>query len=138
MNIKVKIHWCWLPVFLSLFLLEGCNNPSAEQPKEVAITEQETQQGVGLNVGDTLEIVLDANPSTGYAWEPGFYNESVLKPVGEPEFVKQDASLGSGEKQKVHFLAIGPGETKLSLVYRRPFEKATPDSKMFTVDVTVK
>lgn len=124
-------------ILLVVVVIAACDRLKTKTPKEVSIREQEVQQAVGLDVGDTLEIVLSANPATGYGWETGFYNQYVLKPVGEPEYVKQDSNLGTQELQKLHYEAIGEGETELTLVYHRSFEKDVPDLKTFQVNVHV-
>jgi predicted secreted protein len=95
-------------------------------------------QEVGLEVGYILEVVLPANPSTGYAWEAGFYNQSVLKSYGEPEFSSTSTNLGAKESQILHFEAIGEGETELVLVYKRSFENEGEEPQTFQVDVEVK
>ena len=90
-----------------------------------------------MEVGDILEVVLPANPSTGYMWEAGFYNQTVLKPNGEPEFSSSSAKLGAQGSQKLHFEAIGEGETELVLVYRRSFENEGRNPQTFQVNVVV-
>lgn len=122
------------------FILTSCARPELTPipPVEVSIAWSEIDQSVGLEVGDILEIVLPAKPSTGYVWEAGFYNQSVLRPYGEPEFSSTSTDLGSEESQKLHFEAIGEGETELVLVYRRSFEDEEPDRQTFRVYVTVK
>ena len=134
----MKIHKSILFFLLVALALIACSPNEKNTGKEVSITDQELPQSVGLEVGNILEIVLPANPSTGYSWEVGFYNSSMLKPSGEPEFIQQDASLGAEGVQKLHFEAIGAGENELVLVYRRSFEKDLPELKTFNVDVTVK
>ena len=126
-----------LILFLS-FVLASCAQPEPKPSKEVSIAWSEIDQGVGLEVGDILEVVLPANLSTGYLWEIGFYNQSVLKPYGEPEFFSTSTNLGAEESQKLHFEAIGQGETELVLVYQRSFEEQDVNQKTFQVDVTVK
>lgn len=118
-------------------VIASCARQEPKSPKEVSIAWSEIHQGVGLEVGDTLEVVLPANPSTGYIWEVGFYNQSVLKPYGEPEFWSSSADLGAEESQALHFEAIGAGETELILVYQRSFEDEGADQRTFQVDVVV-
>jgi inhibitor of cysteine peptidase len=126
-----------LIVLLSL-VLASCAQQQPNPPKEVSILWSEIDQGVGLEVGDILEVVLPANPSTGYAWEPGFYNQTVLKPYGEAEFSNTGANLGAEEAQIMHFEAIDEGETDLVMVYRRSFEEEGVDQETFQVHVVVK
>lgn len=115
----------------------SCARQQTKTPKEVSIAWSEISQGVGLEVGDTLEVVLPANRSTGYAWEVGFYNQSVLEPYGEPEFSSNSANLGAEESEVLHFAAIGEGETQLILVYQRPFENEEVDPQLFEIKVVV-
>jgi len=134
-NIKAGILFILL--LLSL-VLASCSRPQPKTTKEVSIFWSEVDQSVGLEVGDILEVVLPVNPSTGYAWEAGFYNQSVLKPYGEPEFSSTSTILGAEESQKLHFEAIDVGETDLVLVYRRSFENEGVDQQTFQVHVVVK
>jgi predicted secreted protein len=129
-----------LPILLLSFVLASCARPepTSTPPVEVSIAWSEIDQGVGLEIGDILEVVLPAKTSTGYIWEVGFYNESILKPYGEPEFYSTSTNLGAEESQKLHFEAIGEGETELIMVYRRSFEDEEPDQQIFKVYVTVK
>jgi inhibitor of cysteine peptidase len=135
-NIK-NIPFGVLLVLLLSFVLASCDRPQPKSPKEVGIYWSEIDQGVGLEVGDILEVALPANPSTGYIWEVGFYNQSVLEPYGEPEFSSTSTNLGAEETQKLHFEAIGEGETELVLVYHRSFENEGVDQQTFQVDVVV-
>jgi predicted secreted protein len=127
-----------LLVLLLSFALAACAQPQPDLPVEVSIRWSEIDQGVGLEIGDILEVVLPANPSTGYIWEIGFYNQSVLKPSGEPEFSSTSTNLGAEESQALHFEAVGEGETELVLVYRGPSENEDVQEQTFKVDVSVK
>jgi predicted secreted protein len=129
-NIRIGI----LLILLLSFTLASCSQPEPKPSKEVSIAWSEIDQGVGLDVGDILEIVLPVNSSTGYLWEVGFYNQSVLKSYEEPEFF----STGSEKSQRLHFEAIGEGETEVVLVYRRSLEEEDGNQQTFQVDVTVK
>lgn len=127
-----------LLVLLLSFVLASCSRSQQPPPPvEVSILWSEIDQGVGLAVGDILEVVLPANPATNYAWEAGFYNKSVLKPYGEQEFSSTSTNLSAEETQKLRFEAIGEGETDLVLIYRRAFENVGIDQQTFQVHVFV-
>ncbi len=126
-----------LLILLLSFVPASCAQSQPNPPKEVGIYWSKIDQSVGLEVGDVLEVVLPVNPSTGYIWQVGFYNQSVLRPNGEPEFSSRNANLGMEESQKLHFKAIGEGETELVLVYRRSFENEGVHPKTFQVYVVV-
>ena len=90
-----KILFFVIKVFIvGVLILTGCSaldkkgNQQTARSKEVQLTEKANAcgTGVGLNVGDTLALILDGNPSTGYTWEVGFYANAVVEPLGEPEY----------------------------------------------------
>ena len=137
LNFKI-IKTGMLLILLLPVVVASCARSEPTATKEVSISWSEIDQGVGLQVGDILEVVLPAQPSTGYIWEAGFYNQSVLEPYGEPEFSNTIPGLGAEESQILHFKAIDEGETELVLVYRRSFEDEGTDQQTFQVDVTVR
>jgi predicted secreted protein len=124
-------------ILLLSFVLASCARSQPNPPKEVGIYWSEIDQGVGLGIGDILEVALPANPSTGYIWDSGFYNQSVLKPYGEPEFSRTSTNPGAEVSQKLHFEAIGEGESELVLVYRRSLDEEGGDQQTFQVYVVV-
>ncbi len=135
--IVIIILIIWALLLTSCSALRVQKNQKAPQPKEVQITEKGNSCGstVGLNVGDTLNLVLDGNPSTGYTWEVGFYTNTVVEPLGEAEYQSQSNLVGADGTYTFRFRAIGEGQTQLKMVYHRPFEKDATDLK--TCDVTV-
>jgi len=133
-NIKVGA----LLILLLSFTLSACGQPQQKASKEVSIHWSEIDQGVGLEVGDILEIVLPASPSTGAVWEIGFYNQSVLKPYEDPEYYKLVTDPDAGEFQNVHFEAIDVGETEVWLLYQQPSENEVVYPQAFQVNVVVK
>jgi predicted secreted protein len=125
-------------IIILLLVSTSCARPQPKYPAEISISWSEFVQGVGLEVGDILEVVLPANPFTGYAWEIGFYNPSVLKPYGKTEFSSDYTNVGAEESQKLHLEAIGQGETELVFVYCQPYERAEAYQMTFDINVAVK
>jgi inhibitor of cysteine peptidase len=93
-----------------------------------------------MKKGDNLEIVLKANPTTGYRWEVVSIDTSILKNTGAE--YKADkvppGIVGAGGKTIMRFKSIKKGETLLKLIYHRPFEKDVPPIKEFELNVVVK
>lgn len=133
-----KIKAGLLVILLFSPVLVSCAQPESNSTKEVSIAWSEIDQGVELEVGDILEVVLPANPSTGYIWNVGYYNQSVLKPYGEPEYSNTSTSPGTEESQLLHFKAIGEGETELVLIHQRSFENEGVEQQIFQVYIIVK
>lgn len=131
----------FLFVALTIVLaLIGCNATPTQMPKEVRLTENGGGCGstVGLKSGDTLELVVEGNPSTGYAWEVGFEVPAVIKSTGEPEYSSYSSTVGTGGAYTFHFVAVAEGQATITLIYHRPFEKNAPDLKTCEVTVNVK
>jgi inhibitor of cysteine peptidase len=92
---------------------------------------------VNLRAGDTMEVVLEGNPTTGFSWETAALDASVLKQLGEPEFKPDTSLIGAGGKFTFRFEAVAPGQTLLQLVYHRPWETNVPPEKTFEMTVVV-
>ena len=101
------------------------------------MTAKENGRKVNLNVGDTLSVVLDSNPSTGYSWAVQRLQGGILEQLGEPETRSQGDLLGAGGEVVFRFEAARRGQTELFLVYRRPFESNVAPAATFSVTVSV-
>lgn len=108
---------------------------------DIALTEADNGTVVSASVGSTLTVTLAGNPTTGYEWEVSEVDANVLAPAGEPQYVSDAAPegvVGVGGTYTFTFAAVAPGDTTLSLVYRRPFEPDdTPPVETFVVNVSV-
>ncbi|VVB88714.1 Chagasin family peptidase inhibitor I42 [uncultured archaeon] len=97
-----------------------------------------------LTKGQTLNVTLEANPSTGYSWEVVELNNNILRQIGEPEyqqisnFTSEHPVVGAPVMQNFRFEIINTGQTTLKLVYRRPWEKDAAPSNNFSVDLVVR
>jgi inhibitor of cysteine peptidase len=101
------------------------------------VTEEDDTRTVELQVGDILEVTLDANPTTGYQWEMAQVDTSVLKAVGEPVYATREAGLGAGGIVTLRFEAAAAGETTLNLAYQRPFETDAAPTQTFSLSIAV-
>lgn len=116
-------------------------NVPAESSVDKTLTNSDNNSNTTLKVGDTLTVVLNSNPSTGYSWKVSAVDEKVLQPVGEPQFSlgSKTPVPGAGGTQTFTFNAVGKGKTTLTLIYVRPWEtNVTPTpNDVFTANVTV-
>lgn len=103
-----------------------------------ALSEADNGRQVGLAKGQTISISLSANPSTGYTWEVSELDTSVLRQVGQPEFLPSSALIGAGGTMMMRFQAVGAGQTTLKLVYHRPWENKTEPAQTFSIRVVVR
>jgi inhibitor of cysteine peptidase len=103
----------------------------------VRLTHADSGSTVTLHPGDTLEIVLPGNPTTGYTWEVKPGSEALLKQKGDPEFTPDSKALGSGGKMMMRFTVVAVGKGSLVLLYRRPFEPETRPLQSFGIRIVV-
>ncbi len=126
---------------VTALLSAGCSTPhqsqgaNVRQPKEVRLTESEGAcgSGLGLNVGDTLEVVMDSELE-GYVWDIGFNVPAMLKVAGQPS---HDSGSGRGDTETFHLTAVAEGQEVLRLFYHSPANETAPQSRICDVQVTV-
>jgi len=112
--------------------------PPAPSPPDRTLMNSDDGMTIGLKVGQMLAVRLDSNPSTGYSWQVGQVDDTILKQQGEPQFIQPaDAPPGAGGAQVFLFTAAAGGSTTLMLVYKRSFEPDVAPVQTFTVHVTV-
>ena len=122
-------------VFFSLLFstLAACGSGN-----EIKLDASDNGSQVELNVGKTLAISLEGNPTTGYTWEAADLDDQVLRQVGEPEFKPDSSAIGAGGVQILRFEVVNSGQTSLNLVYRRSWEVDMEPAETFSVQVTVR
>ena len=96
---------------LVMALISGCTKPADSGTQDggaadaVVVTKADADKTVIVSPGQTLEVVLDANPSTGYTWQIASAPE-FLQSEGEPTFESEAESgvVGAGGKQTLTLL----------------------------------
>ncbi|MCA0933631.1 protease inhibitor I42 family protein [Lutimonas saemankumensis] len=74
--------------------------------------------------GETFEIKLKSNRTTGYSWflERGLKN-SILDSVSVQYVIPENAATGAGGTEIWSFRARSKGEARLLFIYKRAWEK---------------
>ena len=101
------------------------------------LAEEDNDRTITLKVGDSLEIVLGGNPTTGYLWEMGPWDGKAMVQVGEVAYKAESNAMGSGGHFTFCFKAAAKGKADLRWSYRRPFEKKVAPVKTFQAHVVV-
>ena len=114
--------------------LASCASPAANVIK---LTAQDAGSTVNIQVGNTLEIALEGNPTTGYTWEIAPESGALLSQQGEAEFKPASSALGSGGIVTLRLKAMQPGNMKLKLIYHRTFEKNVPPLQSYEIGLVV-
>ena len=107
--------------------------------EEFSLGDKDAGKTIEVHVGDTVKLVLESNPTTGFSWEKtDKVDKNILKL--EKNDYQQNANpgrmVGVGGKTTIVYRAVKAGTAKIGLTYMQPWE---PDSKFNTdYDVTVK
>ncbi len=109
-------------------------------PGSLTLTEADDGGSFEIQAGGTIELSLQANPSTGFAWEMDDPDPeaSLLEQVGEPVFISDvpDAAGAAGTVTYT-FRAVDRGKMVVRMVYYPPDPTADPTTS-FQVDLAVR
>jgi len=103
--------------------------------KEIRLTGENNGCLAELSEDQVLVISLESNPSTGYLWEVAKISKNVLHLVGKTKFEQTSPLLGAPGKQILRFKPVGAGQSTLTLVYHRPWEKGVEPAREFSIQV---
>jgi len=120
----------------------GCGDPADAGAGPLKLVETDGGKSYTVEAGETIEVVLPGNPTTGYEWTADLTEEAaqILEQAGEPAYVQdpaEDDVVGAGGQFTFTFKAKAAGEATLKLVYSRSFEDVGP-IETFEAQVTVK
>lgn len=118
-------------------LLAACSS----QPGSVIL--QEKQLGncpMELHQGQTLNISLPSNPTTGFRWVVADAAPGVLRSLGPEVYTNpEDAGLvGGAGKSTWRYEAYQPGDGRLLMQYRRPWEVEVAPAKVIDCRISVR
>ncbi|MFC1944959.1 protease inhibitor I42 family protein [Chloroflexota bacterium] len=92
------------------------------------------QQAIDLAVGDTYEVALESNGTTGYQWLVEC-DENFLEIVDRCFEVDSDL-VGAAGKQVFLLRAVGAGTIDVVFKYQRPWEDEVLKSKTYTFNIS--
>ncbi len=138
-------------VMLAQFTL-GCSAPATAQPNAAAsstaptsapaspstvqLTQMDSGKQITLAQGDTFDIVLDQNASTGYSWQLLSLNDRVLRLLSSKP-TNVSAIPGAPSKQVYKFQAIGAGLDTVWFGYKQWTNAQVEPETTFVANVIV-
>jgi inhibitor of cysteine peptidase len=111
-------------------------NPEPAAP--IHLTAKDSSSTQVMQVGQELNVTLEANPTTGYQWAVDGLIPAQLTMPAQPKFTASSNAIGSGGTQVWTLAAKNAGKGTLKLKYWRSFEATTPPIRTFEVNVDVK
>lgn len=110
--------------------------PTGETPNPLPEPTDPTQLIV-VSPGQTFDIVLPSNPSTGYRWDLAReLDANFLQRVEQTYIAEQPVLTGSGGVDVWTFSAVAAGETTIELGYYPPSDDAQPqETVIFSIRV---
>jgi len=93
-------------------------------------------KSISVNEGTTVTIILDENPTTGYAWN--MTATDGLSVTGD-KYIQggQPGLVGAGGTHEWTIKATGKGQQQLAGIYRRSWEPLTGSEKTFALKINV-
>lgn len=112
---------------------------AADAPATLTITAKDAKKTHVLKVGNTLDVRLQVQMGTGYAWKLAKPTGEALVQDGEAKVEPQAKDLpGGAETQVFRFTAKAAGKAELAFECVRSFEPGQKPLKAVTFQVEVK
>ncbi len=112
----------------------------AQQPRMIQVDETYNGREVTIQVGETLEVSLSENASTGHQWSiPPEVKRKLTPTLHEKEETVEAASGPPGKSgvRHLYFETGAPGIAELEVHYRRPWETNKQPARRFKLRVVV-
>lgn len=114
---KTTLH---VSLLLFFFILISCSASKKAQDDIILFK---------IKKGETIDVLLESNPSTGYVWDFKEAIDTTVIKLESKDFIKKDkgdkTAVGAAGSEKWIFKAVGRGKTTIKLKYARPWEKDT-------------
>jgi predicted secreted protein len=122
---------------VAVVAVAGCATGSGATSGPVKVGESENGTTVNLTVGQTLEISLPANPTTGFDWLYGAWPSQLTSVSDTYETTAGAGVVGAGGMRTFVLKATSDGTAQVRLGYARPWESVPPE-KTFELTVVVR
>ena len=130
-----------LAVALVAITSAGCGSSASVAGGPLKLGEADNGKAYTVKVGDTIEVIIPGNPTTGFNWTAALAENDavVIQQIGEPAYASEASDgtvVGTGGIYTFTFKAAAKGEGLLKLVYARPWESVEPE-QTFAVTLTI-
>ena len=101
------------------------------------ISENDNGSVIEVHPGESLQISLAENATTGYRWEINRYDEDHFEALSSDSSYPNSGVVGSGGRAIFTFQAKRAGYGEIVLKHRRSWEKDQPPLAEFRIRVQV-
>ena len=123
--------------FLVCALLAIVFRPEVAFAATTVVTDAEKGSDVHMKAGDTLQVRLQSNPSTGYMWYVHPKSSVLLRLTGQSQTQAAEPGVGTPIVQVFTFQPRRRGDGILLLRYVRSWEKPALGEEQFNLHVVV-
>ena len=85
--------------------------------------------------GESIPVILESNPTTGYIWELTQADAQQVLQQGEAVFEPKSDLLGASLNQIIYLEGLEEGETSVQFTYRRPWLRDQVPKRKTTIQV---
>ncbi len=100
------------------------------------LDERASGQTIRVRLGERVQICLEENMTTGFRWQLVTGGEPACALVDE-DVRSADGRPGAGGRRCWTLEAQRPGQGRVELVYRRPWERDRPPGRTFAIRLEV-
>lgn len=105
---------------------------------EILITQRDQGRTVKAEQGDVIVVSLEENLTTGYQWEVGAIDSSVLELLDSTYSPDAGTLLGRGGMRTLRLRAKAPGRAPIQLRLRRSWDPADVATAHLDVKIRVR
>jgi predicted secreted protein len=99
--------------------LSSCKQNGPRPVADHTVSGSDLPGKVTARVGESIDLVLGSNPSTGYSWHMDWAPKAVLTKLGDGYEAVGEQKPGSGGVQHYVFKAAQPGRAVVTVQYGR-------------------
>ncbi len=115
-------------------VVASCGSDDEQTPVTLDISD--SGSAITFEVGDTFEVLLESNPTTGYGWTVAEQPDGVT--LVSSDYEEPDTSLvGAGGVEVFEFEATAVGSGVLRLDYVRSFDDPVVPADTVEYDLTI-
>jgi len=108
---------------------------------KTAFTEKDNGTSVNFKKGDSFQVKLESNQTTGYSWKLSDKTDegiiAIISSIYETSSNDKDIA-GAGGFETFSFKAVNTGKTRLLLEYERSWEEEVEPVETYVLEITVR